>query len=199
MTDGHLGRLLAASLHQAIADELPQRLEFYEHWLHAEGLRDGSIGLAPMSAVIGFLRTEGDAYERVVTRAGSLSAEWGLSARPALGTQTLRRLPEMFRLRGALRVADSIARSASPQSPLVRRTSGLLARVQVTDSLFCAARGPHASPLCGFYRALIGRTLELCGVTAIARFESCRAVDGSGCVVVVEIGPAVAAGEKASA
>jgi hypothetical protein len=191
MTEGHLGRLLGASLHQAIADELPQRLEFYEHWLHAEGLRDGSIGLAPMSAVVGFLRTEGDAYERVVARAGTLSAEWGLSARPALGTQTLRRLPGIFRLRGALRVADAIARSARPQSPLVRRTSGLLARVQVTDSLFCASRGPHAAPLCGFYRALISRTLELCGVTAHARVESCRAVDGSACVVIVDAASAV--------
>ena len=60
MTEGHLGRLLPACLHQAIADVLPQRLEFYEEWLDPVGLRDGSIGLAPISAVIGFLRTEGE-------------------------------------------------------------------------------------------------------------------------------------------
>jgi hypothetical protein len=30
---------------------LPTRLAFYENWLHAEGLRDGTIGLAPLYAV----------------------------------------------------------------------------------------------------------------------------------------------------
>src|SRR5439155_25272548 len=51
MTDARIRRVLAASLHQAIGDVLPQRLDFYEVWLKSEGLRDGSIGLAPMTAV----------------------------------------------------------------------------------------------------------------------------------------------------
>ena len=37
MTEAQLGRLLAACLHQAIADVLPQRLEFYEEWLDPRG------------------------------------------------------------------------------------------------------------------------------------------------------------------
>ena len=198
MTEGHLGRLLGASLHQAIAEVLPMRLEFYEHWLHGGGLRDGTIGMAPMSAVVGFLRTEGDAYDRIVARAGALSAEWGLSTRPALSVQTLKRLPRALRLRGALRLANGIACSASPNSPLVRRMSGAQARVQVTDSLFCTARGGHTTPRCGFYSALITRTLELCAVNAVTRLESCRAVDGSPCVVIVEMAIAVAAVEELS-
>src|SRR5580692_1067588 len=64
MIDARVGRLLAASLHQAIADELPQRLEFYEGWLRGQAMRDGTIGLAPITGVLGFLRTEGDAYHR---------------------------------------------------------------------------------------------------------------------------------------
>ena len=35
---------------------------FYENWLNAEGLREGTIGLAPLYAVLSFLRQEGDAY-----------------------------------------------------------------------------------------------------------------------------------------
>ena len=55
--------MLVASLHQAIADILPTRLAFYENWLNADGLREGTIGLAPLYAVLSFLRQEGDAYE----------------------------------------------------------------------------------------------------------------------------------------
>ena len=35
-----VGRLLIASLHQGISDLIPTRLEFYENWLHASGMRD---------------------------------------------------------------------------------------------------------------------------------------------------------------
>ena len=59
MIEAGIGRLLVASLHQAIADLLPTRLEFYEGWLNTAGLRDGRIGLAPLAAVLSFLRQEG--------------------------------------------------------------------------------------------------------------------------------------------
>ena len=70
MSDTGIGRLLVASLHQAISELLPTRLDFYEHWLSSEGLRYGRIGLAPLGAVLSFLREEGEAYDRVTTRAG---------------------------------------------------------------------------------------------------------------------------------
>ena len=60
MRDAVVGRVLVASLHQGISDILPARLAFYENWLHAEGLRDGTIGLAPLYAVLSFLRQEGE-------------------------------------------------------------------------------------------------------------------------------------------
>ena len=62
MTDSGVGRLLVASLHQGIADLLPSRLEFYEAWLNPAGLREGRIGLAPLAAVLSFLRQEGEVY-----------------------------------------------------------------------------------------------------------------------------------------
>ena len=68
MSEAGIGRVLVASLHQAIADILPTRLSFYENWLNAEGLREGTIGLAPLYAVLSFLRQEGDAYTLVTTR-----------------------------------------------------------------------------------------------------------------------------------
>ena len=65
-----------ASLHQGIADLLPMRLEFYEAWLHPSGLREGRIGLAPLAAVLSFLRLEGAPYHLIAARAGEYTAEW---------------------------------------------------------------------------------------------------------------------------
>ncbi len=71
MRDPGVGRVLLASLHQGIADILPTRLGFYESWLHAKGLRDGTIDLAPLYAVMSFLRQEGDvSYRKITTSAG---------------------------------------------------------------------------------------------------------------------------------
>ena len=73
MREAGIGRVLVASLHQGIADILPTRLGFYENWLNAEGLREGTIGLAPLYAVLSFLRQEGPAYALVTTRVRRLS------------------------------------------------------------------------------------------------------------------------------
>ena len=43
MSESRIGRVLVASLHQAIADLLPTRLEFYENWLNVAGLREGRL------------------------------------------------------------------------------------------------------------------------------------------------------------
>src|SRR5262245_49458276 len=76
MSEARIGRVLVASLHQAIADLLPTRLEFYENWLNVAGLREGTIGLAPLTAVLSFLRTEGEAYNLITARAGEYAAAW---------------------------------------------------------------------------------------------------------------------------
>ena len=62
--------MLVASLHQGISDLMPTRLEFYENWLNPVGMRDGKIGLAPLAAVLSFLRQEGEPYTLVTQRAG---------------------------------------------------------------------------------------------------------------------------------
>jgi hypothetical protein len=188
MTEEHPGRLLAASLHEALADELPQRLEFYEHWLHSEGLRGGRIGRAPLSAVLGFLRAEqGPAYERVVARAGALAAEWAVAAVPASRRRVIGWLPRSMRLRAALRVAATVARAVHPRTRCVGRVRQSLVEVHLSGSVFCTARLPQAAPLCGFYAALIVRTLEQFGLAAVPRIERCRAVEGTACVLLLTL------------
>jgi hypothetical protein len=72
--------MLVASLHQGISDLMPTRLEFYENWLNPAGMRDGKIGLAPLAAVLSFLRQEGEPYSLVTQRAGEYAAQWTYDA-----------------------------------------------------------------------------------------------------------------------
>jgi hypothetical protein len=187
MTEAHLGRLLPACLHQAIADALPQRLEFYEEWLDPVGLRNGSIGLAPLSAVTGFLRTEGDEYDAVVARAGALAAQWSVAALPPYQRRLGASLPSGLRVRYALRVASRIAKDIMSTSSVATKLKRGHATFAVQSSVFCGVREPQARPLCGFYRALALETLRAFHVSADARIESCRAVSGSSCVIALEI------------
>ena len=67
--------MLVASLHQGISDLIPTRLDFYENWLNPAGMRNGKIGLAPLAAVLSFLRQEGEPYALVTERAGQYAAQ----------------------------------------------------------------------------------------------------------------------------
>src|SRR5262245_49132812 len=97
MREAGIGRVLVASLHQGIADTLPQRLSFYESWLHAEGLRDGTIGLAPLYAVLSFLRQEGAPYETITRSAGEYAAEWTVESMGPLERRLIRSAPAWLR------------------------------------------------------------------------------------------------------
>lgn len=187
MTEARIGRLLAACLHQAILEQLPQRMDFYEHWLHSDGLRDGNIGLAPITAVVGFLRTEGDAYDRIMAQAGRLAAEWSVTSMSAIRKRTLLWLPRGLRTRAALRVAAEIGRDICSTTRTLASVKGSSARVEVRESLFCAVRGQQATPLCGFYVAVAIETLRQLGLTAAGRIDRCRAIDGGNCIMTFEI------------
>src|ERR1019366_7926231 len=102
MREAGIGRVLVASLHQGIADILPTRLGFYESWLHAEGLREGTIGLAPLYAVLSFLRQEGDAYSRVMTKAGAYAAQWSMAGMRPVTRSAIAALPAVLRRRVVL-------------------------------------------------------------------------------------------------
>src|SRR5690348_7026055 len=192
MTDVRIGRLLAASLHQAISDLLPQRLEFYENWLTSEGLRDGSIGLAPMTAVVGFLRTE-EAYDPVVRRAGALAAEWTVASLPAVRRRTIGWLPRWLRARAALRVAADIVRDVQRAGGARTRLRRNRASFEVRESIFCTVRSTQHEPLCGFYVAVAVGTLERFGIRAAGRIDHCRGLGADTCLTVIELADEVTA------
>ncbi len=199
MSEPRIGRVLVASLHQAIADLLPTRLEFYENWLNESGLREGRIGLAPLSAVLSFLRTEGDAYALITARAGEYAAEWTMSTTPALRRRLIRAAPGSWRLREALRLARGLVRATYPGSRAIVRIRRGAASIEVRGSLFCEVRTVVGSPLCGFYAAAFSRLLQLCDLPAEAQVTECRAAGGhKGCLMRV-VSRTISAGEPAAA
>jgi hypothetical protein len=191
MSEPRIGRVLVASLHQAIADVLPTRLEFYENWLNVSGLREGTIGLAPLFAVLSFLRTEGPAYELITARAGEYAADWTVNDLAPLERRVIRALPAPLRVRAALRTARALVRGTYRGSRAIVRLRRGTASVDLRGSLFCEVREASMLPLCGFYAAAIARVLHLFALRADASVSACRAAGGrKGCLLSVVVSKA---------
>ena len=171
MIEASIGRLLVASLHQAIADLLPARLEFYEGWLSPSGLRDGRIGLAPLAAVLSFLRQEGTPYHLVVGRAGEHTAEWTVDGLSGLTRAVIRLAPPALRARLVMRVARSVVHSTCRSSRASVRWRKGRATVHIRGSIFCGVRGPAEEPLCEFYASAIRRLMALFALDAEVAIE----------------------------
>ena len=187
MREAGIGRVLVASLHQGIADILPNRLGFYENWLNTEGLRDGTIGLAPLYAVLSFLRQEGDAYQIITSRAGEYAAEWTVESMPPLQRAMIRAAPGWLRKRMLVRLARRLVRDSYRGSRAIARIRGGMARIDVRASIFCSVREPVGHPLCGFYAAAFTRLLTLFNLRSHAEVMACRGTGEPACVVRIAL------------
>jgi len=187
MREAGIGRVLVASLHQGIADIIPTRLGFYENWLNAEGLRDGTIGLAPLYAVLSFLRQEGTAYQVITTRAGEYAAEWTVQSMPPVKRAAIKAAPGWLRRRLLLRLASQLVRNSYRGSRVISRVRRGTARVDLRASIFCTVREPVASPLCGFYAAAYTRLLALFNLGASAEVVACRGTGEPSCVLSIAL------------
>jgi hypothetical protein len=191
MREGGVGRVAVACLHQSIADILPDRLPFYENWLNAEGMREGSIGLAPLYAVLSFLRQEGEVYDLVTARAGEYAAEWTVESMRPLTRAAIGRLPRAIRGRMVLRRARAMVRSSYEGSRVSWRVRQGTARVDLRASIFCSVRERVNQPLCRFYAAAFERMLTMFDLSSAVTVESCRASGGGACVLCVPLNGSV--------
>ena len=187
MKEATIGRVLVASLHQGIADILPTRLGFYENWLNAEGLREGTIGLAPLYAVLSFLRQEGEAYNIITTRAGEYAAEWTVQSLPPPRRALIRAAPSWLRRRLLIRLARQLVRETYQGSRAIARMRNGTANVDVRASVFCTVREPVPHPLCGFYAAAFTRLMTLFNVDARTDVIACRGTGEATCLLRVAI------------
>ena len=183
MREAGIGRVLVASLHQGIADILPTRLDFYENWLNAEGLREGTIGLAPLHAVLSFLRQEGAAYQMITTRAGEYAAEWTIASMPQLQRALIKAAPPWVRSRLLLGQARRLVHASYQGSRAISRMRRGTARIDVRASIFCTVREPVPSPLCGYYAAAFTKMLGMFNVGAQTEVVACRGTGEPTCVL----------------
>ena len=198
MRESDVGRVLVASLHQAIGDILPMRLAFYEEWLNSEGLRDGSIGIAPLTAVLSFLRQEGDAYSVITTRAGEYAADWTVDSMRPMTRSFIAKLPRVLRVRAALRRANALVRTSYVASHASWRFRQGTAMVRVHASVFCSVRERVSEPLCRFYAAAYERMLTRFDINTSVVVESCRGSGAEACILAVRLSNAAPA-EQAEA
>jgi bacteriochlorophyll 4-vinyl reductase len=185
MREAGIGRVLVASLHQGIADILPTRLTFYENWLNAEGLREGTIGLAPLYAVLSFLRQEGEVYQMITARAGEYAAEWTVQSMSPIQRSMIKASPAWLRHRLLLRMARALVRSSYRGSRVISRFRRGTANVDVRASVFCTVREPTPYPLCGFYAAAFTRLLALFNLPARTEVIACRGTGKASCVLQI--------------
>jgi bacteriochlorophyll 4-vinyl reductase len=200
MNDAAIGRVLVASLHQGIADILPTRLEFYENWLNPKGLRDGTIGLAPLGAVLSFLRREGEPYALITSRAGEYAADWTVANMSSMSRSLVRTLPVWLRARIVLRVARRMIVETYRSSRAIVRLRRRNGTIDLRGSIFCGVREPLDHPLCGFYAAAIGRLFNLFGLSTEVKVTQCRGTGAGACLLSISVlgerlvdAPAVAA------
>jgi len=190
MNDAGVGRLLVASLHQGIADVLPTRLDFYEAWLNPAGLRDGRIGLAPMAAVLSFLRQEGEPYPEIARRAGAYTAEWLVMTLPPLERRFITSLPPRLRLWYVMRLARRLVRQTYGGSrAVVRWRARGVGAVDLRGSLFCQVREPSEQPRCQYYSAAIERLTVLFGLDVRVETDGCRATGAPRCLIALALRP----------
>jgi predicted hydrocarbon binding protein len=188
MVDAGIGRLLVASLHQGIADVMPSRLPFYEHRLTPPGLRDGKFGLAPLNAVLSFLRLEGQGpYEQTMRQAGRHTGEWAYLEMGALPRSLVRMCPTPLRARWALRLSHRLMRQTfrrSSASVRVRRGTGT---VELRGSIFCEVREAVGWPTCVFYASAVEEFLQCFDIGAEVQVSQCKGTGDANCTMTVRI------------
>jgi hypothetical protein len=187
MIEAGIGRLLVASLHQGIADLLPTRLEFYEAWLNPVGLRDGRIGLAPLAAVLSFLRQEGEPYQLIAARAGEYTAEWTVADMPAMERAMIRAAPPGLRSWLVMRLARKMIRNTYKGSRAIVRWRKGEGAIDIRGSIFCEVRDRVGHPLCEFYASAIRRLLYLFSLDADVGITQCRAAGAGQCLMSVNV------------
>lgn len=190
MTDAAVGRLLVASLHQGIADLLPMRLEFYESWLHPSGLREGRIGLAPLAAVLSFLRLEGAPYHLIAARAGEYTADWSVAEISPVRRWVIMSMPPAIRKRMVIGVAQWMVRGTYGDTSVDVKWREWTGAVSLHSSLFCEVRDKVDSPLCEFYAAALRRLMTRFDLDADVVTERCRATGAGQCAMSVTVRPA---------
>lgn len=188
MSEARIDRLLAAALHQAIADLLPMRLEFYESYLRPRGWREDAVNLAPVTAVLSFLRHEDPGtYDAVMVQAASYAAAWWLARQPWHVRVGGRLLPLGLRLRQVGRLAKQHYEHAYRGTKVRMRVRKRQLELEIRGSIFCSSREHAHDPHCRYYLAFLEALLARDAFKRQGSVAACRALGGESCVVRLDV------------
>lgn len=166
----------------------PTRLPFYENWLTPPSLREARFGLAPLHAVLSFLRLEGQTqYEQIMRRAGTYGADWGYAELSSISRAAVRSLPVALRARAALALSRGLVRNTFRGSRASTRVRKGKATIEIRASVFCELRETAGWPMCVFYSAAVEQFLRRFDLDASVDVSHCRAFGGGECSMVVTI------------
>jgi len=181
MATAVIGRILATSLYQAITEQLPLRVEFYESWLSAKGFKARRVYVSGVRAVFSFLRREAAGYDAIVRRAGELAANWLFDDLPPIRRRLLLALPRAVRLRAALALAKGLVTETWAESRVKIQWRREASTLTITGSLFCNVREAAPEALCGFYASGLEACLRRLNLDAEVRIDTCAAQGGGSC------------------
>jgi bacteriochlorophyll 4-vinyl reductase len=187
MSEPKIGRALASALHQAITELMPTRAEFYESWLTPARIREGGLGRARVTAVISFLRQEGDDYHAVMARAGQHTADWTLGTVGAPRRALIARLPRALRLRAVVRLTHRLIQGQHDDGRLEATVRRGTAVVTLEGSLFCDVGERADAPLCRFYGALLEHCLAAFDLRGRVELARCRGTGDPTCELIIDL------------
>ena len=188
MSEARIDRLLAAALHQAIVDLLPERIEFYESYLRPRGWREDAVNLAPVTAVLSFLRHEDSGtYHAVMERAASYASTWWMARQPWHVRAGARLLPMPLRLRQVGRLAKQHFERSYRGTKVKIRVRRRQLEMEVRGSIFCSNREHTREPHCRYYLAFLEALLAHDAFPRSGSLPACRALGGDCCVLRVEV------------
>jgi predicted hydrocarbon binding protein len=180
-----VGRVLLASLHQAIAEVLPARLRFYERWLTSASSDLPDLGIAPFLAMLSYLEQEGRGYDAISARAGHYAAIRSFRTISVLKRIYLRVLPRRLRARKGIGLVTAMLPALYPEIRVELTRRGGTAFLGIDGSPFCDRRHATRRPTCGFISSHITTFLELMRLRPAVRVTRCRASGATSCLFIV--------------
>ena len=91
--NGLVERKFVASLHKALEEVAPERLEVFEKWFDPADRRP-QFHIAPVIGAVGYLRRTPALYHQVMEKAGLYASQWSFSDLPQFERKLSRfRLP----------------------------------------------------------------------------------------------------------
>jgi len=180
-----VGRVLLASLHQAVAEVLPARLTFYERWLTSASADLPDLGIASFLAMLSYLEQEGRGYNAISARAGHYAAIRSFRKLFVLKRAYLRVLPRRLRARKGMKLVVAMLPELYPEIRVEMTRRRGTAFIGIDGSPFCDTRHATPRPTCGFFSSYITTFLELLNLRPAVRVTRCRASGATSCLFII--------------